>query len=75
MRTFIRDDHTIRLGLLGVILTLIYVTILTPLDFLEGLSPAVAIRQASPARVLHPFRCESGRERFPIVLPATLLQI
>ena len=37
MRTFIRDDHTIRLGLLGVILTLIYVTILTPLGFLEGL--------------------------------------
>ncbi|MBI3318449.1 MAG: CHASE2 domain-containing protein [Candidatus Omnitrophica bacterium] len=37
MRPFWRDDHTLRLSLVGISLTLIYVTILVPLGFLEGL--------------------------------------
>ncbi len=35
MRSLWREDHTIRLALIGVAVTLIYVTILLPLGFLE----------------------------------------
>ena len=40
MRTVWRDDHTIRLGLLGISLTLIYLTVLVPLGFLEEIRAA-----------------------------------
>ena len=39
---FWRDDHTIRLSLLGLILTLTYLTILSPLGFLAGTRAASA---------------------------------
>ena len=35
MRVFWRDDHTIRLSLLGLSLTLLYLTILIPLGFIQ----------------------------------------
>lgn len=40
MRAFWRDDHAIRLSLLGVSLTLLYLTILVPLGFLQDVRSA-----------------------------------
>lgn len=40
MRVLPRDDHSIRLGLLSLVLALLYATILTPLGFFEGIRHA-----------------------------------
>ncbi len=42
MQPFWRDDHTIRLSLLGISLTLIYLAVLVPLGFLENSRAASA---------------------------------